>query len=190
MKKQRTNINSEAPSSTQPSEEPTVPDNKCSQVCCSSGKSYQPREDSVLEKTKKTFGNRERRFQTFCYDIHPWLHLCLACSVTFCFYYRHSLENGTITSGLLEKSETAFSVVGFNNWKKATQKFKEHENSLGHRSANEKIVKNDKRIDVCFNDQLVDDQARNKERLDTIKGDAFPPPARSSSYARRCRRRR
>lgn len=39
---------------------------------------------------------------------------------------------------LSSKQEKAFTVDGFGNWKKALQRFKEHERSEGHRESMEK----------------------------------------------------
>lgn len=41
---------------------------------------------------------------------------------------------------LSSKQENAFTIDGFGNWKKALQRFKEHESSQGHRESMEKFI--------------------------------------------------
>ena len=58
----------------------------------------------------------------------------------FCFYCRFSTSRKLVTFS--SKAEEAFTVTGFSNWKKAVQKFNEHEKVAMHIK---KVVLNTKR---------------------------------------------
>jgi hypothetical protein len=102
---------------------------RCSSACCLSIP-FQPTDVSTISSTKRLFGtgksSRERCFQIIWYKKHPWLHLCTSNFKAFCSVCM-------TTSGI--KGEAAFTNEGFNNWKKATQSFTEHEQSIPHKTA-------------------------------------------------------
>ena len=71
----------------------------------------------------KTFPTREqagrsRSFRSAWYQTHPWLEYSQLADAAFCFACRHFLSHD-------KDGETAFTSVGFNNWKRA------HESNSG-----------------------------------------------------------
>ena len=63
------------------------------------------------------------------YDKFPWITLCTAQKV-FCVYCRYAYKHNLFT--FCRKGDEAFSVKGFDNYKKAVEKFRIHENSDSH----------------------------------------------------------
>ena len=107
----------------------------CNNFCCKDAAlPHQPRGGSHLLKTSKTYkyGNRtqERMFLARWYDEWPWIHLCTTTYKAYCFF---CMKYKPRNSGL--KLEPAFTTAGFNNWKKAAEKFEAHKNSTTHLTA-------------------------------------------------------
>ena len=65
------------------------------------------------------------------YKQFKWLVLCTSRMKAFCFCCRFSTSRKLVTSS--SKAEEAFTVTGFSNWKKAVQKFNEHEICHAHK---------------------------------------------------------
>ena len=82
----------------------------------------------------RKFGNESlsRSCQASWFCKHDWLHYDRRADVVFCFICK-----GICTSS---KRDPCFSKVGFSNWRKASQKFMDHEKSHSHRVASEKIM--------------------------------------------------
>ena len=78
---------------------------------------------------KQNLGERKLSFQDHWYSLHPWLHFCTARGKMLCFYCARASELGTVGGAA---RETAFTVDGFNNWKKALQRFAQHARSEQH----------------------------------------------------------
>ena len=89
---------------------------------------YQAKEEGALAKTATIYGSgknkRERSFQAAWYELHKWLVLCTTRLKAFCFYCRYSTFHGL--NAWSSKAETAFTVDGFSNWKKALERFADH----------------------------------------------------------------
>uniref|UniRef100_H3AGW7 DUF4371 domain-containing protein n=1 Tax=Latimeria chalumnae TaxID=7897 RepID=H3AGW7_LATCH len=82
-----------------------------------------------------------------------WLSLCLRWNAAFCFYCCWGSERNLLT--LSKKAEDAFAKKGYNNWKRATEKFTEHEKSDLHNEAKRKYMAKDQpSVMVQMNDQL------------------------------------
>ena len=117
---------------------------KCLNICCveDSTEPFQPRSKSILGKTSQTSGAgknfRARTFQVDWYNNYPWITLCTTSNLAFCHYCRKIKQKGLST--LSSKQERVFTVNGFGNWKKALQRFKEHESSQGHKESMEKHI--------------------------------------------------
>ena len=82
---------------------------------------------------KRKFGKRERSFNPTWYKIFPWLHYCVETDFVLCHICMTQHKQGNIK--LATKLEMTFIETGFTNWKKAMEKFKDHENSSCHRQA-------------------------------------------------------
>uniref|UniRef100_A0A8C4QC37 Uncharacterized protein n=1 Tax=Eptatretus burgeri TaxID=7764 RepID=A0A8C4QC37_EPTBU len=94
---------------------------------------FQPHDVSCIPV--QILPNRKLKFQQQWFKDFPWLHfdqsigrvLCHTCTDAF----REKLTK------LARCAEDAFVSKGFRNWKKATEKFRQHERSNTHRLASE-----------------------------------------------------
>ncbi|KAH7679456.1 Ribonuclease H-like protein [Dioscorea alata] len=69
----------------------------------------------------KDYGKQKRSFQDSWFKQHPWLEYSITKDVAFCFWcYLFKPSRGS------RMGEDAFTKMGFNNWKKALEKFVEH----------------------------------------------------------------
>ncbi|KAH7660955.1 Ribonuclease H-like protein [Dioscorea alata] len=70
---------------------------------------------------QKEYGKQRRSFQNAWFKQHPWLEYSVTKDAAFCFWcYLFTPSRGNRTK------EDAFTKIGFNNWKKALEKFVEH----------------------------------------------------------------
>ena len=96
-------------------------------MCCNDDqRAYHPHEGTVLS----LFTRKGRRFLPTWYDKFPWITLCTAQKKVFCVYCRYAYKHDLFT--FCKKGDEAFSVKGFDNYKKAVEKFRIHENSDSH----------------------------------------------------------
>ena len=93
--------------------------------------------------------NEYRSFQIKWYKDYPWLTLCITSKKAFCFYCRLYYEQKELC--LSKNIEPAFIRDGFNNWKKALQRFDVHQRSAGHKEA---IFKFSRRVAPGINVQI------------------------------------
>ena len=93
----------------------------------------------MLQTTRRQVGNKseQRSFNPQWYKEFPWIHLCVSCKKVFCFHCLKCYETGLIT--YTKRYETAFIVNGFQNWKKAVERFNRHSISECHREAISKV---------------------------------------------------
>ncbi len=99
----------------------------CMRQCCGDDKRvYQPRGKETLS----LFTNKGRKFLSSWYDKYDWLTLCTTQKKVFCIYCRFAHRHKLLTFS--KKGEEAFTVRGFDNFKKATEKFRTHANSDSH----------------------------------------------------------
>ncbi|KAL5493617.1 hypothetical protein EMCRGX_G014821 [Ephydatia muelleri] len=111
---------------------------KCLGPCCNEETIlYQTREEALLAQTVIIYGSgrnkRERSFQASWYESYKWLVLCTSRLKAFCFYCRFLTSRGLNTFS--SKADGAFSIEGFSNWKKALEKFADHERCQAHKEA-------------------------------------------------------
>ena len=108
-------------------------DVSCDCTGCTIGKenptAFQPKEPAVL----CAFERNGHKFLAAWYGKYPWLTLCVKRSKVFCSYCRYAKEHNLITFST--RGDLAFSVNGFDNYKKAMEKFLHHEGSLSHQEA-------------------------------------------------------
>ena len=77
--------------------------------------------------------NEGRNFQARWYGAFSWITLCTNNKKAFCFYCRLAECKGILSFST--KAEPTFSTRGFNNWRKALEKFKHHDASNAHAEA-------------------------------------------------------
>ena len=148
------------------------PEKQCqSTICCKKTNSpYQPTSDVVLAKTEVIITSKRRRLIVDWYDRYPWLHLCTTNYKAYCFMCMHANHHPG------SKPNSAFVSTGFNNWKKAKDKFDEHEKSHFHRDAlNDAKAKG---FDISVFDQVrsqsaSEQEARRKSFLNEIRALVF-----------------
>jgi len=70
-----------------------------------------------------------RKFREACHD--PWLEYSAALNAAFCFFCRAFYKPNIM--------DNAFTCKGFNNWKKAIEKFKSHQKSNIHLESSIKV---------------------------------------------------
>lgn len=117
------------------------------QCCAQPGTPYQPLEVSN-SKTAHAHHSKERkmgqlktysrRIQPSWYEKHPWISVCTSTYKIFCSTCRSAKELHLLTFSKHQKS--AFIEDGFGNWRKALQRFQEHEKSDMHKEATEKVA--------------------------------------------------
>ena len=107
----------------------------CTSDCCKGGLTpFQPTEPCVLEKLQRKQGERYRNFFPTWYSTYPWFTICATKGKAFCVYCRYCTEKH-----LAKKGDDAFVDTGFDNWKKAREKFTVHAQSDVHKEAVLKI---------------------------------------------------
>ena len=90
-----------------------------------------------IEKQFNQLKSYNRKIQTSGYKKYPWITVCSLRFRVFCRLCCSAKQQGLLTNPL---SLSPFISSGFANWKKALQKFSEHERSDTHQEAVEKIA--------------------------------------------------
>ena len=134
----------------------------CSSDCCADpgDEAYRPPSSSSI--TKKRQGKQNHSFQTAWFDQHKWLIYCVMRNKVFCSSCRAAVSRGLIDPN----NKTHFVTGGFENWKKAKQRFKEHEHCQMHREACMKLQSCRRpSVAVQLSHQLLIDQKYRREML-------------------------
>ena len=133
----------------------------CTRECCSSfEKSFQPTDKPTLN----SLATDKRRFQSLWYKQFPWLSICLTVGKAYCLYCRFAEKRNMLTFSKM--GEKAFTEIGFQNWKKAVEKFKLHEASHVHREALSKwMSRGNQTIAAQLNSQLQEAQKCRRQGL-------------------------
>ena len=82
-------------------------------------------------KTKTMQSGKARCFVSSWYNQFKWIHFCQTRLKVFCYY----CVKGSSLSGRNIRADQAFVTTGFSNWKKAIERFKDHEHSVAHKNA-------------------------------------------------------
>ena len=94
---------------------------------------YQPTDISHLDIPEQNVKGKVRHFQSGWFVRFPWLHYSLTTHSALCYpCAKADMQKLTTTN---TKSEEAFISSGFSNWKKAIERFSQHEKSSCHRHA-------------------------------------------------------
>ena len=91
-----------------------------------------PNQARNLSFPSKSYGNRNRSFQSGWFDRHPWLHYVECLDAVFCHTCIKAVASNLISSG---NADNVFTRYGYNNWKSATEKnkgFRKHEANASH----------------------------------------------------------
>ena len=105
-----------------------------------------------------------RKFLPQWYKQFPWLNVCTTKRAVFCLYCCYCIHNNL--NQFTQREEKAFTEVGFQNWKKAIEKFKNHKKSIAHRDAKLAwIAQSTQNIDVHLSSQLAQVQMIRRQGL-------------------------
>ncbi|MEM6831947.1 MAG: DUF4371 domain-containing protein [Bacteroidota bacterium] len=126
-------------------------------------KPYHPPKDFIFPKSK--FGARSRSCQHKWFKTYQWLHYDSEKDCVFCFYCMKHKSKLTAE----KNKEPAYISVGFKNWKKAPDCFKDHQNSKCHSGASifEIIVPSCRDPSTMLNEQLTK-RAEERQYLKTV----------------------
>ena len=107
--------------------------------CTNLDVAYQPTD---LSQSKSQGGSSARYIQTSWYSKHKWISVCTSSYRIFCQVCRSADRQGLLTS------QSPFVRDGFFNWKKALNRFKDHERSTAHREAVSKLQARSQGVNV------------------------------------------
>ena len=138
----------------------------CECYCCSNVST--PHHPLIVNSSKKKqlyfskqHGKQKahsKTIQNTWYKTHLWISVCTSHYKVYCATCRAADEQKLLTPSELAKSP--FIHHGFNNWKKALDKFREHESSNMHKLATEKLAAKVKGVGI---DAQLDAQLRNDQ---------------------------
>ena len=112
-------------------DEGEIPVSNCTAQCCvnSGGQAYQPTHKQVICQ----LASKGRNFQPQWCKQFTWITICTSSKKVYCLYCRYAVQHKMIT--FIKTGEKAFTQDGFQNWRKAIEKFKAHECSHTHKEA-------------------------------------------------------
>lgn len=114
----------------------------CQCPCCRDyDTAHQPTD---LEQSKSIHG--QRSIQLSWYTKHKWISVCTSRYKIFCQVCCFARKRRLVTSS--KRYNLAFVEEGFNNWKKALEKFLEHEKSEMHKEALPKLMSIRNRVNI------------------------------------------
>ena len=137
----------------------------CESDCCVGGLTpFQPTDTATLEKLRKNQGDRYRYFSSSWYSTFPWLTVCVTRGKAFCALCRYCSEKNLL--GLSKKGDNAFILTGFDNWKKAHERFNIHSLSDTHKEAVLKIeLSKQESVHSLMNKQAMVEQKLRQQML-------------------------
>ena len=110
----------------------------CQSACCAGLRvANHPFDKAFLATTKQQVGNKEeyRCLNPQWYRDYKWLHFCQSSMKLFCFYCLLAHRANPNLASSTRHCKTAFVKEGYQNWKKATERFNNHQPSELHRNA-------------------------------------------------------
>ena len=90
------------------------------------------------ERKSSTIKSYSRTIQTSWYAKYQWISVCPSSFKIFCIVCRSAMIDGLVT--FAKHQDSTFTENGFSNWKKALQRFDEHDKSEMHREAAIKVA--------------------------------------------------
>ena len=81
--------------------------------------------------------SHSRKIQSGWYKVHPWISVCTYKYRVYCTTCRAANVQGLLNP---KPTKSTFIHGGFRNWKKALEKFREHEGSNTHKEATQKLA--------------------------------------------------
>lgn len=119
---------------------------------------------NMYPRTK--FGEKQRSFNSSWYDQFKWLEYSLTADRAFCFPCRLFNNSSGINVG---HAEVNYSKVGFNNWKNATSKFREHQLTKTYLNSTNSLTDflQSKPIDIILDEN--NEQIRSQKEIQRLK---------------------
>ena len=139
----------------------------CTAECCARASDeegltlFQPKDSSTIELTRRKQGRKTRFFSPTWYVTYPWITLCTTRARVFCVYCRYCVGNGLC----LGKKEDAFISNGFDNWKKAHERFTQHTQSDLHKESILKVELLKQDSVSTLNKQAMVEQKQHRDQL-------------------------
>jgi hypothetical protein len=100
----------------------------CQAGCCTLNIAFHPKTEKEL---KGTINKDGRRCQLSWFTTFPWLDFCISRNKVFCFVCRAASIGGKHPPGIKNQKD-AFVNEGFDNWKRAIERFDVHSKSKVH----------------------------------------------------------
>ena len=134
----------------------------CTGICCSNeSKPFQPNGDELSCLTKNS-----RKFLSLWFKQYPWLTVCLTAKKVYCFYCKYAMKHKWLSFSNCKAANPAFVRDGFNNWKKAHNRFCSHSTSNLHKESQLKWVAQGKpSLPQYFSSQLAQLQETRRNAL-------------------------
>ena len=125
-------------------------------------KPYHPPAKFNFPIKKQGSANRRANYEWFIK--HPWLHYESKNDQVFCYYCIKAVKEKKNSSS---KMDSAFVSSGFTNWKRATDKFKLHENAKSHKESMLRVVTAPKSGDIgeMLNSGLASEKQSNRKNF-------------------------
>lgn len=92
-----------------------------------------PHQPKMFKFPKRKFGTQNRLFQSTWFDKFPWLHYDEQSDSVICFTCAKQYAKGNLKT--TAKKDLSFLTDGFSNWKKAAEKFTDHQTSYCHKAS-------------------------------------------------------
>lgn len=145
----------------------TSQNQECTSECCKDSSvmrlPYQVKSLPILSQTRKLQGSKWRQFSPDWYDVYPWLVLCMSTLKAYCHFCKYCTRRGLLSD---KHIDSVFVNAGFDNWKKAHERFKQHAYSSSHRECMMKIEQMKKPgIDAQLSIQLKQSQQLHHKML-------------------------
>lgn len=141
---------------------------KCNSLCCNidAENPFRGYTDSDFKDTKTLSKARTRKFNDNWLKNYPWLVLCTSRKRAFCFPCSKASSKAFTTHCHALQGEKTFLMhkgEGFGNWKKALERFDEHQKSKFHRDCVTKLCHHSE-PSVSVSSQLNDAHAKASDR--------------------------
>jgi len=115
---------------------------------------------------RQTAVKRMLSFQNTWYQKFPWLHYSSEVQGILCFHCAKAEERQL--ADLSKRRETVFSISGFRNWKKAIDRFGEHEKSQSHKFSVQQLLQQSQPVDHQLDSQRKAGQEQSRSCLSVI----------------------
>ena len=148
---------------------------RCTALCCSTAdNAFQPTDKKTLAGLTK----KRRNFQPHWFKRFPWLSVCTTDKKVYCICCKYATKHRLISFSKM--GGKAFTEDGFQNWKKAVEKFSAHSSSQVHWEANLKWMARGKpTIESQLASQLAKAQMIRRQGLMLqLRAIVFPHPPR------------